>query len=447
MFSGFYIKDKKSLNTLSILLFILMIVAGVAELNGLGILKDKYPAMISHSPYGIITYITLAALAVFYLLMNRNMVEKVGYHVAEYYALMAFSFTGIAVLGQFNNLIMMFLGIEILSIPMYILAGTAKNDIRSTEASVKYFLMGAFSTAFMVLGIALIYGATGSFMLENITQHLTDFTYIYYLGWVMLIFAFSFKVSAAPFHFWTPDVYDGTPTVFTSYMSTIVKGASFLGFVMVLQAFPFAGEYGEYFRLLIATIILITLFVGNFSAMSQKSAKRMMSYSSIAQAGFMMFVVFSITTASKEALLFYTVSYAIANFIIFYTLTQIENYELEAFNGLAKRNPKMAFSTAVALISLAGIPLTSGFIAKFMALSIGVENPTNLMLVILALVMAVISIYYYFRLIVNMYFKPVNNDVSSTIQGNVMLVIGAIILLILGIVPNSFTSIIQSYLL
>lgn len=445
MFSGFYIKNNRALNILSVVLFFGMIIGGIFELKGCSMFAGKFNNMIGESLYGVSFFIALAALAIFYLLLNKDAFGKVGKHTAEYYALIFFSFTGIAVLAHFHNLVMMFLGIELMSIPMYIIAGTNKESLKSTEASVKYFLMGAFSTGLLMLGVTFLYGATGTFMVNQLVNYNPAFENIYLAGWCLIIFSFCFKVSAAPFHAWTPDVYDGTPTVFTAFMSTIIKGGSFLGFILVLNAFPVNTHYAEYYRLLFAAIIILTLFIGNFGAISQKSVKRLMAYSSIAQAGFMLFVLFTINSASKEALMFYTIAYSIANFIIFYAINQFKNPKFDSFAGLGKANPILSAALTVSLISLAGIPLTGGFFAKFMALSIGGTNDKNLFLIVVALVMAVLSMYYYFKVINYIYFRRGKNKVKTQ-DGltNFILVLGMIILIVMGIFPGILSSFLQT---
>lgn len=445
MFSGFYIKNNRALNILSVVLFFGMIIGGIFELKGCSMFAGKFDNMITESLYGVSFFIALAALAIFYLLLNKDAFGKVGKHTAEYYALIFFSFTGIAVLAHFHNLVMMFLGIELMSIPMYIIAGTNKESLKSTEASVKYFLMGAFSTGILMLGVTFLYGATGTFMMDQLVNYNPAFQNIYFAGWCLIIFSFCFKVSAAPFHAWTPDVYDGTPTVFTAFMSTIIKGGSFLGFILVLKSFPTSVEYAEYYRLLFTAIIILTLFIGNFGAIAQKSVKRLMAYSSIAQAGFMLFVLFTINSASKEALLFYTIAYSIANFIIFYAINQFKSPNFDSFAGLGKANPVLSAALTVSLISLAGIPLTGGFFAKFMALSIGGTNGNNLFLIVVALVMAVLSMYYYFKVINYIYFKRGKNKVKTQ-DGltNFLLVLGMIILIVMGIFPGILSSFLQT---
>src|SRR5690606_17732563 len=361
MFSGFVFKDKRHLNLIAVLLFALMIVSAVFQLNGTEILNGKYPNMIETDPYRIAFFVILCLVGIYYTLVNRYNFSKPGSKVSDYFALIFISFTGIAVLAVFNNLILMFLGIEILSIPLYALAGSAKHKMKSTEAAIKYFLMGAFSTGIMLMGIALIYGASGSFLMSNLTIYAFDLQSVYYLGWVLLLLSLCFKVSVAPMHFWAPDVYDGTPTVFSSYMITIVKGAAFMSFITVLSAFKITSEIiSLIYRIIISFIIILTLVLGNFSALKQDSVKRMLAYSSVVQAGFMMFALFEINAESKKALLFYTVTYGIASIVLYYALDKLKNVEYKDFNGLGKRSPILAFASTVALLSLAGIPFTSG---------------------------------------------------------------------------------------
>src|SRR5690606_37913459 len=200
------------------------------------------PNMIETDPYRISFFVILCLIGVYYTLINRRNFSKPGSHVSDYFALIFISFVGIAVLASFNNLILMFMGIEILSIPLYALAGSAKYKMKSTEAAIKYFLMGAFSTGIMLMVIALIYRSSGSFLLKNITAYAFDFQSIYYLRWIVSILSLCFKVSVAPMHFWAPDVYDGTTTVLSSYMITIVKGAAFMTFLTVMSAFKITSE-------------------------------------------------------------------------------------------------------------------------------------------------------------------------------------------------------------
>jgi len=438
MFSGFVLKDKRHQSILAVLLFIAMIIASVFQIQDCEIFQGKYPNMIETDPYRISFFVILCLIGIYYTLINRYNFSKPGSHVSDYFALIFISFVGIAVLASFNNLILMFLGIEILSIPLYALAGSAKHKMKSTEAAIKYFLMGAFSTGIMLMGLALIYGASGSFLLKNITAYAFDFQSIYYLGWVLLILSLCFKVSVAPMHFWAPDVYDGTPTVFSSYMITIVKGTGFMTFLTVMSAFKITSEIVAHnYQYLLSFIIILTLILGNFSALKQTSVKRMLAYSSVVQAGFMMFALFEISEESQYALLFYTVSYGLSSVVLFYTLTQVKKVNYKGFYGLSRRSPLLAASSAVALFSLAGIPFTSGFLAKFFILSSAMNEPSNLILIIAALVLAVVSVYYYIKVIIAMYFrKSDKKKIKLSFTSQVLLILGTTLTIALGVYPD-----------
>jgi len=448
MFAGFFIKSKRHLSILTALLFVMIIVSAIFQLKGCEVLAGKYPNMIENDPFRISFFILLAIIGIYYVLVNRNNFSKPGSQVSDFLALIMISFTGIAVLASFNNLLLMFLGIEILSIPIYALAGSAKHKMRSTEAAVKYFLMGSFSTGIMLMGIALIYGATGSFMMENITAYAFDFQSIYFLGWVMLFFSMCFKVSVAPMHFWAPDVYDGSPTVFSSYMVTIVKGAAFMTFITLFTQFTINSEIvANNYQFMLSFTIMLSLILGNFSALKQTSVKRMLAYSSVVQAGFMMFALFQIDEESKNALLFYTVSYGLSSIVLFYALTQVKNDDYKSFNGLAKRAPVLAFANTIALLSLGGIPLTAGFMAKFMVLSSAMNEPSNLVLIVIALVLAVVSIYYYIKLVIAMYFKK-GSKKEIKLKGSTqfLLILGTIATIALGVYPDFLWNLIDCML-
>ncbi|MDD3458193.1 MAG: NADH-quinone oxidoreductase subunit N [Weeksellaceae bacterium] len=439
MFSGFVSKKKRHQSLLAAVLMIVIMISAACQLKGHEIMAGKYANMIVTDQYRIYFFIALCAIGLYYILVNRKTISQPGKLVSDYYALIFISLTGIAALATFNNLLLLFMGIEILSIPVYALAGAAKQKMKSTEAAVKYFLMGAFSTGIMLMGIALIYGATGSFMMNQITAYSFDMQTIYYLGWVLLILSLCFKVSVAPMHYWAPDVYDGSPTVFSSYMVTIVKGGGFLAFITVMMSFKITTEIiAKNHQYMLSFIILLTLILGNFSAIKQKSVKRMLAYSSVVQAGYMMFALFVIDQASKDALLFYTVSYGLSSVVLFYSLAMVENVNHKGYFGLAKRSPLLALSCAVALFSLAGIPFTSGFLAKFFVLSAAMHVPGNLFLIIIALVLAVVSVYYYFKVIVVMYFRnpKIKKEIKLSPTSQFLLILGTALNFALGTYPD-----------
>ena len=253
-----------------------------------------------------------------YFLLNGRDIEKVGNNVSEYFALIFFIFCGVAIASSFNTLLMLFLGIEIMSIPLYILTGSDKRNLKSNEASLKYFLMGAFSTGIMLMGIAFFMAVIrmGSFNIDSIAiWALVNLPVMIAIGLVLLVVSMSFKVSAAPFHFWTPDVYDGAPTVFTSFMATIVKVAGFIAFIRLFE--NSFGKMQSQWQILIVIITAATLFMGNLTAVFQQSVKRMLAYSSIAQAGFMLLALFALNDTAKEGLILYAAAYSLATIGIF----------------------------------------------------------------------------------------------------------------------------------
>jgi NADH-quinone oxidoreductase subunit N len=257
-------------------------------------------------------------------------------------------------------------------------------------------------------------------------------------GIVLLVFSFAFKVSAAPFHFWTPDVYDGSPTVFTSFMSTVVKVAGFVAFIRMFSISFNANSVNSQWMMVLAIITAATLIIGNFTAVYQQNVKRMLAYSSIAQAGFMLFAVIALNQLAMEGILLYAAAYCIATIGIFAILLKMKDYTFEGFNGLSKTQPVLAFSNTIFLFSLAGIPLTGGFFAKYFVLSAAVENGQFMWLVIVAVLCAAISAYYYFRIVIAMYFKEGNAETSEIISPafKQLLIFAAVLIILLGVFPG-----------
>jgi NADH-quinone oxidoreductase subunit N len=288
------------------------------------------------------------------------------------------------------------------------------------------------------MGIALYYGATGSFALSASTFVDGKVPVLMMTGLMLLLFAMSFKVSAAPFHFWTPDVYDGAPTVFTSFMATVVKAAGFIAFMRLFHG-AFIDIRTEW-KMLVSIIVAVTLFIGNITAVFQQSVKRMLAYSSISQAGFMMLAVYALNEDAKEGLILYAAAYSLATIGIFAVLIKMKDYTFDGFNGFAKSHPVVAGTLVVFLLSLAGIPLTAGFLSKFYMLKATI-NAGGLLLAVFAVVMAAVSVYYYFRLIQSMYFKQ-GEAVSIKISTGFTytLITLAVITILLGLFPNLLTN-------
>ena len=373
-------------------------------------------------------------------------------NLAEYYSLLLFSLVGAIMLVSYNHLLMLFLGIEILSVAMYVLAGSDKRNLRSNEAALKYFLMGAFFTGVLLFGMALVYGATGTFELSQISFAVQNpvnasLTPMLYIGMLLMLLGIGFKVSAAPFHFWTPDVYEGTPTFFTAFMSTIVKTAGFAAFLKLLvQAFPAAAAQGVWLPTLTAMCVL-TLLIGNIGAVAQTSIKRMLAYSSISHAGYLLIALVAfngqLEGASANSILFYSLAYSVATVAAFGVLKLLadarQREDYDGLNGLAKTNPLLAFCLTVSMLSLAGIPLTGGFFGKFFVFSAAVENG-YIGLVVFAVVMSMVSIYYYLRPIMAMYMRDADDAITeavpvSAFQSGALLLL-ALLTVLLGVLPG-----------
>jgi NADH-quinone oxidoreductase subunit N len=381
------------------------------------------------------------------LLLSKEYFEKISSHVAEYYAIILFSLAGIIVMVSYYNLVMLFVGIEIMSVSLYILAGIKKNDFASNEAALKYFLMGAFSTGFLLFGIALIYGASGSFSLETIRDWVVAQPKIdpmFYVGIMLIIVGLCFKVGAAPFHFWTPDVYEGSPTLITAYMSTVVKTAGFAAFLR-LFAVCFA-PLSDFWMPVLLIITIVTLFIGNITALYQQSFKRMLAFSSISHAGYLLFAIVALGSGSANSVFMYATAYSIASIIAFGALILVHQQSgsdnFDSFNGLSKRNPFLALVLTISMLSLAGIPLTAGFIGKFFVFS-GALSQYHTTMVILAVVNAIISIFYYFRVIIAMYFRDAERD-EVIVPGyfNFVLGLSAIITIAIGVCPGFIANLI-----
>lgn len=366
---------------------------------------------------------------------------------AEYYAIMMFSLVGAIMMVGFENIIMLFVGVEILSVSMYVLTGSDKRNLKSNEAALKYFLMGSFATGIMLFGIALIYGASGSFVVSDIKSYiiLTSFNSptLLYFGLTLLLIGMLFKVSAAPFHFWTPDVYDGAPTLFTAFMSTIVKTAGFAALYRLLSG-AFETSY-SFWSVTLMAVTVLTLVLSNVTAVYQKSFKRMMAYSSISHAGYLLLSLTAFTNQSQFSILFYSLAYSLATISAFGVLMLVseersihtnepDNYD--SFNGLGKKNPLLGFVLTVSMFSLAGIPLTAGFWGKFFVFTNVVDHKLTWMLVV-AVLMSAVGIYYYFRAIIATYLKEGELDtIKMSPLYRVILIVTTSATILLGILPN-----------
>lgn len=370
--------------------------------TGQSLINISYEGL-EFDPFSLIFSLSLSVFALLIISVGYERFKEEPDHTGEYIGLLLFSLCGAVIMTAFTDMFMFFLGLEILSIPIYVMAGSRKHDLRSNEASLKYFLMGAFATGLLLFGIAWVYGATESFTIEGIAAAVANpdvaSNPILLVGVLLILSSFVFKVGAAPFHFWSPDVYDGAPHAVTGFMASVVKMAAFAAFLKL-----FAGSFGssdlrDFWAPALAILAVITLFVGNLSALRQVRLKRLLAFSSITHVGYTLLVILSNHGLSAFDLWFYMSAYGFSIIAIITVGLVVNDAEdrIEALRGLGKRNPLLAIVAVVSILSLAGIPPTAGFFGKYMVFSHAWNNWW--WLVIIALINSAISIYYYLRML------------------------------------------------
>lgn len=385
----------------------------------------------------------LFTLVFYYLIHGES-----DHYFPEVFSLILFSLAGVVVMVSFNNVLMLFLGLEILSLSLYILAGIRKKDLLSNEAAMKYFLMGAFSTGFLLFGIAMLYGASGSFYLTVIGEHIRlqaghPEPFII-TGIIMMLIGLLFKVAVFPFQFWTPDVYQGSPTIITGYMATVGKVAAFAAFLRLLEKtfIPAQASYQE----LLWIIAVVTMLAGNIVAIYQSSVKRMLAYSSIAHAGYMLIALMAGNSLSNSAVLFYAAAYTFASLAAFIIVVIVQEStgddQQTSFDGLAKSQPWLSVVLAISMLSLAGIPPTAGFFAKFYIFSAAISSGW-IWLIVLAVISSAISVFYYFRPVIAAFVHKGHSESMQVSNGVlILLLILSLLTLVLGIVPGFITGLI-----
>jgi NADH-quinone oxidoreductase subunit N len=400
-----------------------------------------FSSMLDFNHYAIAFSRSIIIIAFLWFMMARNyFLQETS--ATDHFALVIFSLVGAVSMVSYNNLTMLFLGIEILSLSAYVLAASDKGNILSNEAGFKYFLMGSFATGFLLFGITLIYGVSGSFDLHVIQQSVGTHQQptMVLIGILLLLVGLCFKASLVPFHFWAPDVYDGAPTPVTAYMATVVKTAAFGAFFRLFYTcFP---DLVSQWSNVLWWIVVLTLFIANITAVRQNSVKRMLAYSSIAHAGYLAIAIVSMNgAASGRAILYYTLTYSISTitaFTVLYIVARNSGREdFGAFEGLAKTNPFLSFVIVVSMLSLAGIPPTAGFFGKYYIFQNAIATH-NTGLVLLAVLAALIGVFYYFRVIIAVYFKPEQSNIPVAIGGlhQTVLFITTLLTILLGIFPD-----------
>ena len=375
-----------------------------------------------------------------FLMSGRYLRERTD--VTDHTALIMFSLVGAVFMVSYQNMVMLFLGVEILSISLYVLAGSRIRDILSSEAAIKYLIMGSFATGFLLLGIALIYGSTGSFNLASIGEAMAAgggrFPAYAYAGVLLMLVGLAFKLSAVPFHFWAPDVYQGSPLVVTGFMLTIVKAAA-IGALYRLFSLSVSEVASQWLDVVVVMTVL-TLVVGNTTAVLQQNVKRMFAYSGIAHAGYLLIAVVAPGSNGASTIAYYLAAYVVATLAAFAVLQCVSDDEnpaaIRSFNGLGSRNPFLAFVMTVSLLSLAGIPPLAGFFGKYLVF-VGAIGEGYIGLVLTAVAASLVGVYYYFQLIIAMYFRPATEaPVAIPRELVVLMIVLTVLMVALGVMPG-----------
>ncbi len=390
------------------------------------------------------TFLIAAAMTI---LMSDEYLRREGYPIGEYYPLILFTTAGAMWMASGTDMMTIFLGLEVMSVCLYVLAGFFRGQIRSNEAGLKYFLLGSFSTGFLLYGMALIYGVTGSTKLSEIGVYLNAHTSLLsnpmtLAGIMLLSVGFLFKVAAAPFHMWTPDVYEGAPTPITAFMSAGPKAAAFAAFLRIME-YCFFSLKPEWTAVLWGLAVL-TMVVGNVIAISQTNIKRMLAYSSIAHAGYALVGMVAANEIGYSGVLFYMLAYTFMNVGAFAVLVLAgkkgeENLTLQGFSGFGYKRPLLGVAFTICLFSLMGIPPTAGFAGKFYIFA-GAVKAGYIWLAVIGVLNSAVSLYYYLRVMVYMYFRDAEEDyawVTVSTSVVVSIVVALVGILYLGIIPGA----------
>ena len=369
--------------------------------------------------YAAFINLVLLGSALLTIILSSSYLGRLRHAYGEVYALIMFAVVGMIVLATANNLIAIFIGLETMSICLYIMAGLIREDRGATESALKYFLLGAFSTGFFLYGIALLYGATGTMYLPEMSQAEAggQLSVMFWAGVALLLIGFMFKVSAAPFHMWTPDVYQGAPTTLTGFMSTASKAAAFSSLILVLYfALP-----AEQWSLVLAVIAVITMVLGNVLALSQTNVKRLLAYSSIAHAGYVLVGLAAGTPAGYSGALYYLLVYTLMNIGAFGVMAFLEwdgtvgrEQDLDSLAGVGRRRPLLGVTMGVFIFSLIGFPPLGGFFGKYAVFAPAIQAGMT-WLALVGVLASAVSAYYYLRVLVVFYFKA-PEEAPETVQ-------------------------------
>lgn len=444
-------KGARTVNAGITLVSLVLALIAVVGLNSVGG-GNYFSGMVVVDPIRIFFSVTVLVVAIIVTLLASQFLRDEALPPGEFFSLIMFATTGMLLLAAAGDLVTVFLGLEIASITTYIMAGYRRYDTRANESSLKYFLLGSFATAFLLYGMALVYGATATTNISAISVVIADGKVIHpallLVGAAMMLVGFGFKIASAPFHLWTPDVYEGAPTIVTGFMSTGPKAAVFAAFLRVFtEGFtatnsPLGANLHHTWVIVIAVIAVLTMTVGNVIALVQKNIKRMLAYSSIAHAGY---ALVGFVTGDFAPVAFYMLVYSVMSvgaFAVIQLLSRAgdQRTEIGDYAGIGFEAPGLSFALAIFLFSLAGIPPTAGFMSKFFIFkSAWTGAPTLRWLIVVAVINSIISVYYYLYPIVVMFFRPlapgfIKPRVSPmTAMAVILALLGT---LYLGIFPN-----------
>jgi NADH-quinone oxidoreductase subunit N len=429
---------------LGVISLIGILIAFFYTLPLMGSVSSGFSGMFTSDGYALYFKVTFLIIAFLTVLISMGYAQREGIAFGEYYALILFATLGMMLMAAGTHLIVIFLGLETMSISIYVLVGMMREDRRSVESALKYFLLGAFATGFLLYGIALLYGATGSLYLKDIAAYISSQNLLrnamLLMSLVFLTIGFGFKIASVPFHMWTPDVYEGAPTSITAFMATGVKAAGFSALVRVFfSALPaFQPDWTSIMWLM----ALVTMTLGNIVAISQTNIKRMLAYSSIAHAGYILVAFVAGNELGISGILFYLMAYAFMNLGAFTVVILLgkkgeENTLINDYAGIGFKHPLLAAAMTIFLLSMAGIPPLGGFMAKFYVFSAAVKEKFY-WLAILGVLNSAISVYYYLRVTVLMYFRESEREITglqfspASVLALILAVIGT---LYMGIFP------------
>ncbi|MCZ7612483.1 MAG: NADH-quinone oxidoreductase subunit N [Ignavibacteriaceae bacterium] len=379
--------------------------------------------------------------------------KKYGINYSEYYILIQSSVLGMMFMAGAKSLFMIFLGLEIMSVCFYVLAGVNRKKEKAIEASLKYFLLGAFATGFLVYGIALIYGSTKTTSIDMITAGFSEYSgnILFLAGILLFLIGFSFKIAAFPFHMWVPDVYEGAPTTVTGLFSTIGKAAAFSAILAALTAL-FSGQSSSIFLPYLAVLSVFSMLYGSIVAIAQTNIKRMLAYSSISHAGYILIGLAAGTSSGVAGVVFYLAVYTFMNLAAFGIISLIEgdddsNLDINSYSGLGTKSPVLAALLAIIMFSLAGLPPLAGFFAKYYVFVAAIKSGLT-WLAILGIISSIISVYFYLRIVVLMYFKETEHEIehSKSKSGLFGVAVSVLLVILFGIIPGSLLDLITAYL-